>query len=115
MSPRAQQQRPRRFAAAAVVAAIRTRLAGCASRRNDVQLPKRQAYKKEHDANEDRPIRLERRQLTIQAPLIPRFSNTKGATQQSEPAVSPPTPGHNCLVAVCMGVAYTMYLGTESV
>src|SRR5258708_32980600 len=39
----------------------------------------------------------------IQAPLIPRVSNTNGATQQSEPTIAANALAHNCLVAVCMG------------
>ncbi len=39
----------------------------------------------------------------IQAPLIPRVSNTNGATQQSEPTIAANTLAHNCLVAVCTG------------
>ena len=51
-----------------------------------------------------RPIGLKCRQLADpEAPLIPRVSNTSGATQQSEPTIAATTPAHNCLVAVCMG------------
>ena len=38
----------------------------------------------------------------IQAPLIPRVSNTNGATQHSEPMIAATALAHNCLVAVCM-------------
>jgi hypothetical protein len=40
---------------------IRAHLTGRAPSGNDIELPERQAYKDEHDANKDRPVGFERR------------------------------------------------------